>query len=202
MVGLDASTLAEDVFLWVQKTLDKKKDKVVFVSVAVSSTISSAEPRQTGSLNVDAEVVSTLSKYLKRAQGTLNSFWVLGPHHFLVLRCTLHSQSIDEGLPVEVILGETSNIGEALTTVAKLKKATHLVLGGSHKGGLKTIGIGSVAKYCTSNAPCSVTLVRVNQETPTPSMKEAEQKLDWVPLQDRAEITDPSLHLWELKQVQ
>jgi hypothetical protein len=44
--------------------------------------------------------------------------------------------------------------------------------------------------------------VRVNQETPAPSTKESpQQQLDWVPINDE-EITDPSLHLWELNQAQ
>lgn len=45
-------------------------------------------------------------------------------------------------MPIDVVLAESGNVGEALTAIAKIKKATHLVLGGGKKSGLKGLGIG------------------------------------------------------------
>lgn len=72
VVGLDASTLAEDVFQFVDKSADKKKDRIIFVAVSNVMNSLSVEAMPCGEMHTNtASAANTLSNYIKRAEGML-----------------------------------------------------------------------------------------------------------------------------------
>ena len=151
LVPLDGSKGSEDAFSTVLSMIDSKVDHLFLLTIVEDlSYMYDVGP--------EYSYVPVHNDTSKKAKQILLSFGQKIPH-----------------IPHTLLMTTATHVGDAICQTAKVKKVEYIVMGSRGLGTVMSLLLGSVSKYCSENAPCSVIVVRKPPEELHSSKTEVQQ---------------------------